>query len=317
MKLNTWIYLRCLQQQPLFQVHIAAFRRFCDQFKRRLRSEVEPDVQLHVLVELLRQHLPRLFALQSLSDPMLAPYASEYKMMVDCGVQACHYFDVVYPKAFDDMDDPPWTFSYLGQPSWNDHIKVGLVGSRNVHAGTLEIFRAVLSPWIQQYACSVISGGAHGVDCWAHDMAVSHGKPTFAWMPSGLQHIYPMPFRKRVAEICVQGAVISEFPFSQTVQKHHFHVRNRLIAAMSDVLIIPQASRKSGTMITAHLALSYGKPLWVFPGHVLQEHMSGNLDLLLLGASLVTSVDDLSTLFQAEFKTQPELLTTNSVKLKL
>jgi DNA processing protein len=317
MKLNTWIYLRRLQLQPLFKAHIAAFRRFCDHFKVQLRAEVDQDKKLQLLMELLSQHFPRLSELMHLDDPVIVQCIQEFEMMTNCGVQPCHYFEATYPRAFDGIEDPPWTFTYLGKPTWNDHIKVGIVGSRDVHAGTTEIFKTVLSPWAQQHSCAIISGGAYGVDTWAHDLALTHRKPTFAWMPSGLQQIYPGLFRKKVAEICLDGAVMSEFPFAQTVQKHHFHVRNRLIAAMSDVLIIPQAARQSGTMITAHLALSYGKPLWVFPGHILQKHMSGNLDLLMLGASLVTSVDDLSMLFEAEFKIQSELFTTNSVMQKI
>ncbi|MFN7905814.1 MAG: DNA-processing protein DprA [Pseudobdellovibrionaceae bacterium] len=313
MELNTWIYLRVLQKQPLFNAYVSVFRRFCDQYKGQLRAQTDIHLQLKLFTELLRIQVPRLYEAQLQSVELLNQTAQEYVMMREYGVQACHYFDLFYPHSFDGIDDPPWTFSFLGCPTWNECIRVGIVGSREVHASTSHLFRSVMSPWLKNQNCSIVSGGARGVDQLAHQMALFHSKPTFAWMPSGLKNIYPQQFTRWLKDICVHGAVLSEFDFSQEVRKYHFQIRNRLISAMSDVLIIPQSSRKSGTMMTAHSALGYGKPLWVFPGHVLQDFMGGNLDLLQIGASLVTSVDDLSNLYSSEFKITTRDFTTDSV----
>lgn len=314
MKLNTWIYLRALQQQPLFQTHIASFRHFCETHKIRLRAAPDEELRFDLFMTLLERHFSEGFPHDSkILHEACAEVRQEFQRMQDAGVRTCHYFDPHYPRGFDGMEDPPWTFSFLGQANWNNQVHIGIVGSRDVHATTTEVFRKILSPWVEPLPCSIVSGGARGVDSLAHHLALLHHKSTFAWMPSGLKHVYPQQFHKWIPHLCEHGAVLSEFGFEQEVRRHHFEVRNRLIAGMSDVLIVPQASLKSGTMITAHAALGYGKPLWVFPGHVLQNFMSGNLELLLIGASLVTTVDDLSSLFAAEFKIKLDSMTTNSV----
>ena len=312
MSINTWIFIRTLQKHPFFGLSISSFRYFCETYKKQLRGMSDDSLRWKAFETLFSQHFPAQYAQVMSSQDILTWVSQDYERMMAAGVHACHYLDSDYPVAFDGMDDPPWTFSYLGQPRWNQNIRVGLVGSREVHSATIEIFRAVLAPWISSINCAVVSGGARGVDLLSHRMALANHKSTYAWMPSGLNCIYPMQFRSWVDPICEQGAVMSEFDFSQEIRRHHFQSRNRLISAFSDVLIIPQASKKSGTMMTAHAALGYGKPLWVFPGHCVQDFMSGNLELLRLGASLVAGVDDLSNLYEGEFKGASERITAYS-----
>lgn len=311
MTMNTWIFLRAFQKHPLFGLSIGSFRHFCETYKKQIRQEVSVSQNWELFEKLFASAFPELHG-HILRGDWVERVISEYDEMMQSGVRVCHYLDHHYPKAFDGMEDPPWTFSYFGQPCWNQEIRIGVVGSREVHSATVEIFRSVLSPWIESTPCAVVSGGARGVDLLAHRLALAHHKSTFAWMPSGLKHIYPNQFRQWVEGICVRGAVMSEFGFSQEIRRHHFESRNRLISAFSDVLIIPQATLKSGTMMTAHSALGYGKPLWVFPGHFVQDFMSGNSELLRMGATLVNSVDDLSNMYDGEFKSVADRITTYS-----
>ncbi len=149
----------------------------------------------------------------------------------------------------------------------------------------------------------MVSGGARGVDQVAHQIALMTGVKTLVWLPSGLGHIYPGHFTKMAQEILSSGGVLlSEFDYQETMRKHHFVERNRLIAGMSQSLFIPQAALRSGTIMTAHFSLELGRPIFVIPGHPLITAYGGNLELGQLGATFVRSSRDLEQFLTVEIE---------------
>jgi DNA processing protein len=209
-------------------------------------------------------------------------------------VNRLRYGEVIYPEEFKLLVDPPLVFSYLGQPIWTQD-KIAIVGSRHPSQKTLWWLRKELGTVLSKYNLVSVSGGAIGVDQLAHQTSVDLKMPTIAILPSGIRNIYPKNFTSLSEDILNNGGcLLSEFQDQLSVYKHHFSHRNRLIAALGKVSIIVEAREKSGTSMTAHRALEMGKDLFVVPGHPLDESFHGSLQLLKMGAHIMTESADLS-----------------------
>jgi len=140
----------------------------------------------------------------------------------------------------------------------------------------------------------IISGGARGVDQKAHMISLRSGRPTVAFLPAGLACVYPRDFSGWIEPICrAGGAVVSQFsPFSE-MRKQNFHHRNRLIAQLAQSVFVAEAARKSGSYLTARLAVDLGKGVGVLPSSPNYVGNLGGLDLLFSGAQLIREARDL------------------------
>ena len=142
---------------------------------------------------------------------------------------------------------------------------------------------------------SIISGGARGVDQAAHLCALRAKQPTFVFLPSGLEKMYPAGLSDWQNEILnVGGAFISEYWPSEEIKKHYFIERNRLIASLSDFILVAQGELRSGTMLTAKWAIELGRELGAIPGHPKDSTFSGNLNLIRSGVLPIIDSQDLS-----------------------
>lgn len=206
-----------------------------------------------------------------------------------------------YPKCFYEMADPPLILTVLGSPCWAQEACLSIVGSREPSAESLQWMDQEVGAFLEQKKIIIVSGGARGVDQAAHSLAVRKGVPTVVILPSGLSEIYPSLLKSWIPRIVDQGGcLISEYPLNQRVEKYLFHHRNRLIAQMGLATLVVQASDKSGSIMTGHLAAEAGRPLWVVPAHPLRTGFRGNLSLLREGAAMVCDAQDMSSLFEVE-----------------
>lgn len=203
------------------------------------------------------------------------------------------YGDELYPEEFKHLIDPPLVFSYMGAPVWT-RSKISVVGSRQPSQKSLWWISKELKNIIQRSELVLVSGGAIGVDQLGHQASVDLKRPTIVVLPSGLSTIYPKSMAQ-MSDLILRygGCLISEFPDQQVVMKHHFSYRNRLIAALGKVCVIAEAREKSGTLMTAHRALEMGKDVFVVPGHPLDDSFKGSLNLLKLGAHILTEAQDI------------------------
>ena len=144
--------------------------------------------------------------------------------------------------------------------------------------------------------CS-ISGGARGIDQKAHNISLRIKRPTVAFLPSGLRSVYPRSLSDWSYEIIeTGGAIVSEFLPYTTMRKQHFHQRNRLIASISDTLLIVEARLKSGSLLTANLASNIDQLIAVLPSFPDDIQTEGNIKLLLEGVQPIVSSEDLLSL---------------------
>lgn len=199
------------------------------------------------------------------------------------------------------MNDPPLILTVVGHCCWQEYDGLSVVGSRDPVSESLQWINEELGQFVETRRPMLVSGGARGIDQAVHSLAIRKKVPTVVFLPSGLGQIYPAVLEKWIPQIVEGGGcLISEYEFGQRIERSLFHHRNRLIAHMSLATLIVQASERSGTLMTGHLAAEAGKPCWVVPGHPLRRVFRGNLQLLRESNTLVCTAHDLSELFAAE-----------------
>lgn len=161
---------------------------------------------------------------------------------------------------------------------------VAIVGSRKPTAYGRKVAYD-LAKYLAQHDICVVSGLAIGVDAQAHQGALDGGGKTIAVMASGLNLIYPKSNEKLAMEICNQsGVLISEQRINEQPMRYHFPLRNRIISAVADVVVIIEAGDKSGSLITAHHAMEQGKTVFALPGSIFSPASEGANRLIFEGA---------------------------------
>ncbi|WP_277640271.1 DNA-processing protein DprA [Wolinella succinogenes] len=166
------------------------------------------------------------------------------------------------------LPSPPKALFYHGDLSLLKRPKVAIVGTRHPNAYTKAMTRELARFWSER-GVVVVSGGAFGVDVLAHEAAFPS---TILISPSSLDLPYPPSHKPIIERIAKEGLLLSEYESSFMPKRYTFLERNRLIIALSSLIIIPQADLKSGSMQSAHTAIKLGKPLYVLP-HRLKESL--------------------------------------------
>jgi DNA processing protein len=218
------------------------------------------------------------------------------------GVHVLHPESPSYPDAFYHLEKPPLFLSVEGpiKALVESQPRLAVVGTREPTTRSLEWLDHHISEFLRKRAAVIVSGGARGIDQKAHRIAIREGAPTFVFLPSGLARAYPAEIEGwREALFESGGVLISQYAPEQEIRRRHFEARNRLIAAMGQVVLIAEARRKSGSVMTARLASELGKTLAVLPSFPGEASSSGTLDLLFNGAFPLRDSDDLLTLFDS------------------
>ena len=279
-----WMYLKSVEGIKGF-----LSSPYYDELLLRLRADSNLDIEL--LVEELFNDNPEVLQLTRLQYELLG---SKLKFQA-LDIQFACYGEENYPHHFYQMPDPPLALSYLGRPLWMNHRLLSVVGSREPGQISLRWMENHLSSFLQKQKVCIVSGGARGIDQYAHMLSIREGAPTIAILPSGLNQIYPTQFLSMKEKILDSGgAIVSEYLPDQKMMKHLFHHRNRLISGISPMVLIVEAWNKSGTLMTGHHSLIHGRQVGVVPGHPEQICFQGSLSLLSLGAVMVRNSEDLT-----------------------
>ena len=194
-----------------------------------------------------------------------------------------------YPPALREIDSPPPMLTVRGNRASLQMSCVSIVGSRNASAAGL-LLTERLARGLGEAGYCVTSGLARGIDAKAHRAALK--ATTIAVLAGGHNRIYPSEHTKLAAEICEQGAVISEMPLNWEPRGPDFPRRNRLVAGISLGTIVIEAALRSGSLITARLANEQGRQVFAVPGSPLDPRAEGTNNLLREGATLCTRVED-------------------------
>lgn len=200
--------------------------------------------------------------------------------------------DADYPKNLRNIHKPPKQLYVNGTLLETDEIAVALVGSRRASLYGIETSEQ-LGYELALRGVTVVSGMARGIDTAAHRGALKARGRTIAVMGSGHGHIYPFENKKLYAEIAKSGAVITEFENDIGPLPYNFPQRNRIISGLSLGIVVVEAAKDSGALITADLAAEQGREVFALPGKISSATSSGTNALIKDGARLVSSVDDI------------------------
>jgi DNA processing protein len=220
------------------------------------------------------------------------PLENDLALAKKSGVKIITCFDQDYPLLLKEIPGAPIVLYILGNMIGLDNLAIGIVGSRRASLYGLsnaEKFASQLS--IQ--GITIVSGMARGVDTYAHRGALKVKGRTIAVMGSGFSHIYPPENTDLAKEVSLSGAVISEFPMDTKPLAQNFPRRNRLISGLSLGILITEAAKNSGALITADFALEQGKEVFALPGRLDSPGSAGANTLLKQGAKLVTCCEDI------------------------
>ncbi len=216
----------------------------------------------------------------------------ELKLIDKYGVKVISCLDKGYPENLREIYDPPIILYVKGDITPEDKYAVAIVGSRNAtRYGIVTAER--LGYELAARGFTVTSGLARGIDASGHKGAMKAKGRTIGVLGSGLAEIYPPEHLDLAERIAKDGAVVSEFPMEMAPRKDNFPRRNRIISGLSLGVVVVEAARNSGALITADFALEQGRELFAVPGQARAAASFGTNMLIRQGAKLVESADDI------------------------
>ncbi len=209
------------------------------------------------------------------------------------GIQIITFFDSIYPSMLKEIYQPPWVLYAKGDLSLlQKQRKLAVVGSRNATVYSKEVIKAIMKELVEERVV-IVSGLAKGVDTIAHMTADEHNGKTIAIIAGGFNHIYPKENLLLAETIKESHLLLSEYPPDTKPLKWHFPMRNRIISGISRGTLVVEAKRKSGSLITANLALQEGRDVFAVPGSIFSPNSYGANDLIKQGSKPVSSASDI------------------------
>ena len=221
--------------------------------------------------------------------PGIADIEAELRLAERMRARFIAYGESDYPDLLRQIDGPPPLIAVLGRVDTFDMPCIGIVGARNSSAPGRK-FAGMLASGLAEAGFCVVSGLARGIDTEAHRASLARG--TIAVLAGGLDKPYPPENIPLMDEITEKGAVITEMPFGLSPRGRDFPRRNRVISGLSMGVIVVEAARRSGSLITARYANEQGREVFAVPGSPLDPRCEGTNDLLREGATLITSAQD-------------------------
>jgi DNA processing protein len=229
--------------------------------------------------------------------------AREINMARRAGVRIVAFPEPDYPHLLKHIDAPPPILYMKGDCSLAARKCVAIVGSRSA-SGAGRQFAATLARDLGAAGVAVVSGLARGIDTAAHEAALNVG--TIAVVGGGVDVIYPPENAALHAELGERGLIVSECPLGYSPRGQDFPRRNRIISGLSLGVVVVEAARHSGSLITARLAVEQNRDVFAVPGHPLDPRAAGTNNLIRSGARLITSADDVLAELPHDVRSQPE-----------
>lgn len=199
-----------------------------------------------------------------------------------------------FPIRLKAQEDGPAILFTQGKANLNFERSVGIVGTRSATVYGKSITRKIVEDLLP-YQPVIISGLAYGIDIEAHRAALQVGLPTVAVMGSPISQIYPAAHKKTAEQLQDTGILMSEYAPGSTMVPGNFPARNRIIAGLSDALIVVEAAERGGALITAEIAYSYNKEVFAVPGNLQSPFSEGCNQLIRkMKASIYTGSNDIA-----------------------
>ncbi len=274
-KLFDWISLNLLPGLGPISIR-KALDRFGDP------GEIAYRLPARALGSLPRMSGKRLAVLLDARKTLRKRAEREMRRAEKLGLQLVAWGDPAYPAALTDLPDPP-VLLYMRGNLTEGVARIAVIGSRRA---TLygERVATGLGAGLAARGVEVVSGGARGIDTCAHVGALQDGGRTVVVMGSGFCRVYPEENEELFERIAESGAVLSEFPLDWSPRPENFPRRNRVISGLCAAVVVVEASRRSGSLVTAGHALEQGREVLAIPGPVSSDRSEGCHLLIQQGA---------------------------------
>ncbi|AHB49391.1 DNA processing protein DprA [Hyphomicrobium nitrativorans NL23] len=214
---------------------------------------------------------------------------AELKAAEKAGARPVFTIEPGYPQTLAALDTPPPMVYLKGRSELLGLSAIAVVGSRQASAAGLKLAR-LFARRLAEAGFSIVSGLARGVDAAAHEASLMHG--TVAVLAGGIDIVYPPEHASLQARIGEEGCLVTELPPGFVPRGRDFPRRNRLVSGLSRGVVVIEAARRSGSLVTARLAGEQGREIFAVPGHPLDPRAEGTNQLLKSGATLVTQPED-------------------------
>ena len=283
-----------------------------DTFARLNALGLSPDALYHADQSSLSTYLPKKpAAVRRLSDKNTARAQDIVAFCALHDIAILPYSHPLYPPALRQIENPPVLLYVKGDATLlTSSTQVAIVGSRDVSEyGTRMAFR--LGRQLAEAGIVVVSGLALGTDSVAHAGAICSNGKTVAVVASGVDKVYPVSHRTLAKHIGETGAIVSEYPPGTKPQRYYFPLRNRIVGAISQGVVVVEGSKISGSLITARHALRQGKDVFALPGRVDDLHTVAPMMLLSEGAHMLVSAQQIIAHYLPEKANQQPIEDTN------
>lgn len=207
------------------------------------------------------------------------------------GIRALSWNDAAYPARLKEVYDVPPLIFVRGTLEPSDEWAIAVVGTRQSTVYGRQVAERLVEELVNN-RITIVSGLARGIDSIAHRTALESGGRTIAVFACGLDLVYPAENTKLAQAIMDRGALISEYPLGTRPKGDNFFRRNRILSGLSLGVLVVEAGKRSGALITAHLALEQNREVFAVPGSILSPASRGTNSLIQYGAKLVTQAQD-------------------------
>lgn len=225
-------------------------------------------------------------------------------------IQFLTILDPDYPYLLQQISDPPWVIYFKGNHTILEKPCIAMVGTR---APTVYGKRMTeqFARGIASYGLCIVSGLARGIDSIAHRSSIDETGGTIAVMGTSLDIVYPREHQQLFEDIAEKGLLVSEYPLGTPSHPGLFPQRNRIIAGLSLGTIVVEAAQRSGSLITADLAMDYGRDVFAVPGPLTSPKSSGAIGLLKVGAKVITTPLDILHEYEHRITIEPKAIETS------
>ncbi len=227
--------------------------------------------------------------------PKLELAAAEIERAKSCNIQILTQHHPEFPTRLKHTQDAPFLLYKKGNTDLNAPKVIAIVGTRKASTYGIKITEQLIEDLSVRNDLLVVSGLAYGIDITAHKACIKNNIKTIGVLANGLATVYPDAHANIAKEMMTEGgALLSEYSIDTKAEAPHFPERNRIIAGLSDAVIVVEAAEKGGALITAELANSYDREVFSFPGDVNRTHSKGCHDLIKnYKAHLISEASDL------------------------
>jgi DNA processing protein len=225
------------------------------------------------------------------STPPEKDIAKDIELLGDLEARVVTRWDEGYPPNLLEIYDPPAFLFIRGDLTEEDNRAVAMVGTRNPSRYGLEMAEKIAED-LARSGITIVSGLARGIDTACHTAALRAGRRTIGVLGCGIDVVYPRENKALIEEVARCGAVITEFRPGTAPLATNFYRRNRIVSGLSRGVVVVEAGKKSGSLITAHHGLDQNREVLAVPGNVMNIRSKGPHLLIKEGAALVESAED-------------------------